>query len=614
MNRSILKFRFCLVLLLPLLSGCAFFNALYNGWQAFNKGVKTEEEMFTSGSDTNEVRVATQKDYERAIKKAEKAISYYPKSNRSHDDAFFLKGRTLYQMGHYAEAVPVFKTLQKHYPDSRRIPHSWLYLGKSYAGSGDFQAADETYSYIIDNFPELNKNQEILILRSELAIMMKGKSQAITFLIEALENITDPNRRLYIIDKLGGLYIDLKMYDKALEYLKIKPDFDRSYKTLFFSANLKEIRCYRELQQFDEAESLLLKIIDNRHFIRHITDMRYELAILYLRQKRMKEARKILKEITANVKTSETIAKSWYELSLIQIDYDGKIDDGKVSLKKVIEISTDAELREKAKRRLSALDKIKKYSDSITAGVPDSVDEWFLQFKMGERYWLDAKLPDSALAQFEHVLDDSTTVDSIRVKTLFSKGWIIHEIKKDSSLSESIFSDLIAEYPHYEEAKEAQRLLGHEVTLMTRRDSASLHFDNAEKLRLESKEYDKNIYYSYLLTALKFPEIKDIAAKSLYAAGWVINQRDIADQEVDTAAAKIYGRLCREYPESEQCKDVKIMLENGKVKGFVDSYTKFLEEKGSDLPEDSTALAQDTTAVIIEETVPLVIPDFSDWF
>lgn len=615
MKRSIVKSRLILLLIIPFITGCAFFNALYNGWQAFNTGMKTEEEMFSSGSDTAAVRSATKKDYERAIKKAEKAISYYPRSDRTHDDAFFLKGRTLYQMGAYAEAVPVFKTLQKDYPDSKRIPQSWLYMGMSYAESGDYPAADETYTYIIDNFPELNKNQEVLILRADLAVMMKGKSQAIGFLEEALNNITDPARRMYIYDRLAGLYIDLKMYEKALEFLLEKPVFDKSYKELYFTASVKQITCYRELEKFEEAENLLKELIDSRHFVTHNADMRFELAVLYLKQKRIDEARKILEDLVGTDKTNETVAKSWYELSSIQIDIDGDLTKGEESLEKVVDMTNDDELKSKAKRRLDGLKKIRLYSDTLTEGVDDSTPEWFLHFKMGERYWLDVNLPDSALAQFEIILNDTTVDDSTYVKTLFSKGWIIQELQGDSTLAKAIFERVISTYPTFEEAKEAQRMLGKPVTIMIRRDSANVRFKEAEDLRLATKGYSKDVYYSYLITALKFPEIEDVAAKSLYAAGWVVNQREGVNEEVDTAAAKIFGRLCREYPGSDQCKAVEIMLESGKVKGFVDSYTKFLEEKGKEGGEDdSTALAIDSVSTIVEDTLPLVIPDFENWF
>lgn len=616
MKRSILRSRLLLLLIIPTITGCAFFNALYNGWQAFNTGMKTEEEMYRNGSDTADVRQATKANYDRAIKKAEKAISYYPKSDRTHDDAFFLKGRTLYQMGAYAEAVPVFKTLQKDFPESKRIPQSWLYMGMSYAESGDYPAADETYTYIIDNFPELNKNQEIVILKADLAVKMKGKSQAIVFLEEALNNITDPARRMYIYDRLAGLYIDLKMYEKALNLLLEKPPFDKSYKDLYFTASVKQITCYGELEKYEEAEKLLLELIDSRHFVTHNAEMKLELAILYLKEKRIDEARKLLQDLVGTDKTDETVAKSWYELSGIQIDIDGKLQDGQESLEKVVEISSDNDLISKAKRRLDGLKQIKIYSDTLTQGVNDTTPEWFLRFKMGERYWLDVNLPDSALAQFETILSDTGVEDSIYVKTLYSKGWIIQELQGDSAAARPVFEQVISDYPAYEEAKEAQRMIGEPVTIMVRRDSANVRFKDAEDLRLATKGYSKDVYYSYLITALKYPEIEDVAAKSLYAAGWVVNQREGAKEEVDTAAAKIFGRLCKDYPESDQCKAVEIMLENGKVKGFVDSYTKFLEEKGKEGDEDdSTALAiEDSISVIVTDTLPLVIPDFKDWF
>ncbi len=612
MNRTSRNFKYTL-LLLPFITGCAFFNALYNGWQAFDSGMKTEEKMYRSGSDTTEVRKATESDYIRAIQKAEKAVSYYPKSHRTHDDAFFLKGRTLYQMGNYAEAVPIFKTLQGSYPDSKRIPESWLFLAMCYAGSGDYPMADETYTYVIENYPQLNKNQEVLILRADLAIMMQGKSQAIGFLTDALERINDPERKIYLIDRLAGLYIDLSMHDKALEYIVQKPSFDKSYKDLYYDVSLKEIECYSELTEHQKAEELLLSLIESRHYIVHHAPLRLELSILYLNQQRINEAKEILLDLTASTKTDSTVAQSWYELSRIQIDIENDLPEGKKSLTEVLAMSISNELRAMAQRRLDGLNKIELYNDSLSGGIPDTVSEGFVRFLLGEQYWLDAQLPDSALKEFETILADTTASDTILAKVLYSKGWILQEVKGDTILAVPVLEQVISDYPEFEEAKEAQRLLGKAITIQVRRDSAEVKFLEAEKLRLSTKGYSKDVYYSYLITALKYPDIKDIAAKSLYAAGYVVNNREGSITDVDTAAAKIYGRLCRDYPESEQCKDAQSMLENGKVKGFVDSYTKFLEEKGKEEVEDSTALANDTEEIISEDA-PLVIPDFSDWF
>ncbi len=615
MNRLPKLFRFAIILLIPFITGCAYFNTLWNGWQAFDQGVKAKKKLISEKIDTTQIANSTKKDFERAVQKAEKTVSAYPKKHKYHDDAFYLKGRSLFELGSFPDAALAFTTLQKYYSESSRIPESWFWLGKSYAASGDYQNAELAYRYCLDNYPELNKNQEVTLLQAELAVFTKGKSQAIPFLEEALKRVNNPERRLSIINRLAGLYIDFSQYDNALNHLTKIPGFNKEYRDLYFEARMKELLCYSEQNEYEKAEAVLDYLLKNRHYVDRHAELRLEMALLYLRENRISEARKLLLDLTTSLKTDETVAVSWYKLAGIYIDIDSKLAEGITALEKTLSLTKDSELRADAKRRLTGLQSIKIYSDSLNVGIPDTVDEWELRFKLGERYWLDAKLPDSALVQYDKILADATVSKPIFVKTLFSKAWILQEMKKDTGAAKEIFGRLVTDYSSFAEAKESQRLLDLPVTIMIRKDSAEIKFNEAEELRLKTSGYSKEVYYSYLLTAVKFPDVKDVAAKSLYAAGWVINSRDDGSETVDTSAAKIFGRLCRDYPESDQCKAVTKMLQQEQVKGFIDSYTKFLEEKTKE-PDavDTEVLAAEKTEEPTKDLPPIEIPDFTRWF
>ena len=606
------------------ITGCAFFNTLYNGWQAFNKGIKLEEQLSDEGKDSTEIKKATQKDYERALKKAEKAVSYYPKSVKSHDDAYFLKGRALYQMGEYSAAIPVFKYLQKHYPKSKRIPQSWLYLGMSYAELGDYDNANETYQYIIDNYPQLNSNQEILLLKADLAIKTKGQGEAVKFLEDAYKRVSDPQKKIYIIYRLAEIYYNLNMYEKALSYTTEKPKIDKSYKDLYYKVSLIEIHSFIELNQIAKAEKLIYSLLKNKYYGDKREELHYELAIVKIDERKFKEARKLLEDLVATEQKSEIVAKSWWQLSKIDIDFDNKLEDGIEDLKKVVDITSNAELKNKAQQRLEGLNLVNVYKDSLENGTPDSIDSWEVRYKLGEEYWLNSKLPDSALVQYDTILSDTSVSDSIYLKTLYAKGWILYNIKKDTTLATTIFDSLLSKYPTTVEAKDVQEMLGIPVTVMTRVDSAQAEFKQAENERIKSGLYSKKSYYMYLLTALKYKDIDSIAAKSLYAAGMDVINRAKSKNELDTVSTKVFATLCHEYPNSEQCKEASKMLDNGKVKLFTDSYDSLLVKKElaqHDTTEEisDTATYKNSYQDFQEENqdstkAPIEIPNFKDWF
>jgi hypothetical protein len=302
----------------------------------------------------------------------------------------------------------------------------------------------------------------------------------------------------------------------------------------------------------------------------------------------------------------------WFEFAGVNIDFKGNLDSGKVQLDSALALAgDDREFRERIRKRLEGLKKIAALQAELdTADVFSKIDSAYFRYRIGEEYWLSADLPDSALIYFDHIIMSPQTQDSIRAKALYSIAYILREIKKDTTKADSIFNEIIARFPHLEAAKTAQEMLGIPVTLMTRRDSANVQFEIAEKLYFESEGgFSQEAYYAYLLTAIKFPDVKDIAAKALFAAGIMVNRRDVAgDNVVDTAVVKIFVRLCNEYPESEQCKAARAMMNVGEVQSYAAQYTARHEEA------DSLLAVQDSIRISeIPEENRAVLPDFQSW-
>jgi TolA-binding protein len=606
-----------LTVIILLFTGCAFFNTLYNGWQAYNTGLATEEKMLREGSDSTEINTATLSNYEKAILKAEKAVEYYPRSVNKHDDAYYLKGLAQYKKGEYSLAISAFKVVHHNYPESKKVPHSWLMLGKSYAANGDFIEADETYTFVIDNYPELNENLEVSILRADLAIELRGKSQAILFLEESLESMKEPEKQVYLINRLAGLYMGLAMFDKAIEKLELLPKFHRKYLALYYEAQSKQIRCYRELGQIENALDKLDEALKNSHYLYKRDELSYLKGVVLADDKKFDDAYEMFESVSSGTGDDDIRAKSWFEMSNISIDERADLIIGKEELTNAAELSKDEEFLAIVQKRLDGLTLVADLQDSLLENSSrDTVKESsYWEYRIGESYWLDTKLPDSAIFYFDKIINDTTSADSVRSIALFSKAWIINAMSEDSLRADSIFNEIIKQYPATDVAKESQKLLNLEVTIMTHRDSALVRFEEAEKLGRQSDGYSKDVYYSYLITALKYKDVDEVAAKSLYAAGFEINSRRSVEFNedslvVDTAAVKIFNRLCDNYPESEQCISAQNMLESGLVKGYIQIH----EEKLSDNENDSLITTDSTDTDDKNESSKPVMPSFEDWF
>ena len=220
------------------------------------------------------------------------------------------------------------------------------------------------------------------------------------------------------------------------------------------------------------------------------------------------------------------------------------------------------------------------------------------------------------MVNFDMLLADKNTPDTLRASALYAKAWITKRFKADTTFSDSLFELIVANYPGKEVAKQSQIELGQEVTVVTRRDSAWIQFKRAEDLRFESEGYNKEVYYAYLVSAYKYPDIEDVAAQALFVAGREANKRARGDDgTLDTATVKIYSRLCTSYPASPQCQEVISFMDSEVAKQYSAAYTALREKEGDDFAVDTASIDTVDTGLFDKDSSlsPPELPDFNSW-
>lgn len=586
---------------------------MYNGWAAYDKAQEREKELTLQGKDSAEIAKEVESDYDRAIEKAKKTISFYPKSERQHDDATYLKGIASLGKGDYAVAINSFATLHKTYPNSKWIPKSWLNMGIAQMKDGDFTAAQKSFAHVIEKYPNLNKNMRVSLLMGELTGKLEGKGRAIAQLEKAYLDAKSDYEKLLTIKEIATLYSDLKFYDKVLLWVDKLPRFSKKWTEIYYECERMKLVALVATEKNKEAEAYAAKLLERTEYYKHILELTLYQGDAVNAQGRYDEAYDIYSEIASSTGDDLTRGKAWYGMSLISIDIRSDIEKGKEELTEAEKlVSKDEDLMALIKGRLGGLTLVASLTDTLQNSEDTALKSELVNFRISEAYWMDAKLPDSALVRFDKLLEDSTTSDSIRALSIFSKAYIYLKMKEDTVQSDSLLKEIIAKFPTTELAKESQRLLDIPVTVVTRRDSALARFKDAEDLSLTTEGYSKDLYYSYLICAMKYPDIKDVAAKSLYNAGLIVDKRpSFEDGVVDTAATKIFIRLCKEYPESEECLDVKPMISDGQVKLYADDYEVKLDEQEK---LDSLTASESKPEEILLKKENLTIPKFYLWF
>ncbi|MCL1946953.1 MAG: tetratricopeptide repeat protein [Chitinivibrionia bacterium] len=608
-----IKTAFFLFILL-FFSGCAYINTLYNGASSYKKAQRTEKQAQRMSKDSAQTATQTNPLYKRAVEKADKTLLEYPKSEKAHDNAYFLKGISLFSMGEFISATDAFEIILEYYPESKYVPRTYLFLAKSYAKLEDFLTAETYVNTLLEKFPNMKNNRDLIMLRADLAVELEGKFAAISALEKRLEEATNTLSKLLIIERLMGLNMENGDYEKAYSYTENMPAFDKKHWQIYYKIEFRKLQCLRQIYKRDEAIELADFMLKRPNYLYNRSEIMLEKAITFVDMGKYDDAIRVFEDIIAISGDRKIRCKTWYEYAGVNIDVKGLLDTGKVQLDSALSlVGDDIEMRLVITKRLDGLKNIADLQKKMEESDPfEPIDSAYYRYRIGEEYWLSATLPDSALVYFDSLITSLKTPDSTRAKALYSRAYILKSIKKDTIEAERIFNEIIEKYPHFEAAKSSQIMLEIPVTLMTRRDSANVQFAAAEKLFLESQEsYSQEAYYAYLLCALKFPDIKDVAAKALFSAGWVVNKRDFADDGVvDTAVVKIFVRLCNEYPESEHCKQAETMMNANEVKSYATQYTA-RNEIAVDIPastEDETEGEQAD-----KSRRKAVLPDFQKW-
>ncbi|MCL2844452.1 MAG: tetratricopeptide repeat protein [Chitinivibrionia bacterium] len=607
-----------LVFLLLFMGGCAYVNTLYNGAEAFRRAQRIERQGARMSRDSAVIARQTEPLYRRAIEKAQKVLLEFPRSERAHDNAYFLKGLSLFALGEYMSAINDFEILLEFFPESRFVPRSLLKLARANARVGDFLASYAYVNEILERFPEMASNQDLVMLRADLAIELEGTMAAISALEERLAQTTDPRARLIIIERLMTLNMNTGDYERALSYTENLPNFDRRLAQNFYRVEFRKLQCLRRLYRRREAIEFATLMLSRPAYLYNRTEIMLEKAITLIDMGRFDEGIRIFDEIIAIGGDPRVRGRTWFEFATVNIDIRGLLDTAEIQLDSALALTPreDEELRQRITQRQEGLRNIRNLRAQMNEADPfEPIDSAYFRLRIGTQFWLSALLPDSAMAYFGTLVEARQTPDSVRAIALFAMAYIYRDIKNDTITSDSIFNSIILNYPQFEAAKAAQEQLGLEITLMTRRDSANVQFAVAEQLMIDNDgEFSQDAYHAYLLTALRFPDIEDVAARALFAAGWLANRRATTrDGVLDTTVAMVFLRLCDLYPESEQCKAAQEMMNINEAQAFAQEHAARLEATAAELlgnearredEEDGTATPQERRAIL---------PDFQSW-
>ncbi len=534
------------------LSCTAYLNTYYNGESAFYEGNKEHKKVMRNYPDslvtTPSQTVSTK--YDRAIEKSQKVLDVYSKKKKWHDDALFLMGKTYFYKKDFSKAIRRFKELQMDFPQSPHIPESYLYLAKSFIEEDNLDKAEDQIEIIFQKYPHLDKDHQVSLLLVDIAIRRESKAQAISYMEKALGKVKSEADRIDLILRMSELYIQLKQYEKAMVLLEKTPR-KKDLPEQSYRMDKALLNCYMEVDSLSRALSFADLMLKKRLYSQYFDEVLLTKGIILSRMGRFDEAIAVLRKITADIDsstvssdTSLVVSKALYQLGLI---YQKKKGDY-VNAEKFFKLSSQSKDKNSvslSSRRLSAIEMLKdlRSRKSESREVHNAT-----YFKIGELFRYELDEPDSAYNQFLSLYMDSTAGPEVAPKALCAAAFVARDGMKDSTLSDSLFKEIISKFSSTDFARIAQEELQLPLTVKTRRDSAMAAFKEAEDMVYGSDNDVKGAVQAFYNIYKTYGD-QQIAPKALYAAAYLSDEY----LQKNVTAKQLYERICQKYPESIYC-------------------------------------------------------------
>ena len=209
------------------------------------------------------------------------------------------------------------------------------------------------------------------------------------------------------------------------------------------------------------------------------------------------------------------------------------------------------------------------------------------EFELGNMFLTELNIPDSAYYYYTDILNNYPN-SAYQARTLYALG-SYYLTMNNQTKADSLFNIIYKNFRSENIVNAAADKLGKPLIDLNY-DPAKYLYDKAE-VKMDSAKYDSTKFDSTLISlysiAKKHPK-SPYAAKSLYASGWILeNKLDLLD-----SAAVVYDTLASEYPQSVYAKDIL-----QKLRAYKDEKARELKEKRDSLNaknDSSKTLASDS--------------------
>ena len=556
MNSMAWKNKTLIILTVFLMTGCAYYNTFYNAKRNFKDGEKAQKSATAASRQS-----AGRTQYENAIKKASKVLTFHPKSKWA-DDALLMIGKAYYNMGEDVKAKRKFEELELSFPKSKLIGESRYYISMCQYDLGEENEAISSLNELLDSKKTDKKRKgQASFWIGEIQFKNEDYDDAITY-YERTINDFDPDSLSAITQfRIGECFWAKNDYLKAQEAFaeveKRNPSSD-----LLFESKFKVGECCYWLNEYQKGMDIFVALSRDKKFSGKLADIKFKMAEGYDYLGELSLAMEGYTQITETYPKTEASANAYFQLGKIYQEKFGDLAEAKKMFESCKNENSNTPIAKEALTQSANISKIEEYQKDLSQ--EDSTKSSQTLFLLGELYFLQMNQPDSALDEYM-TLVEKFPQSAYAAKSLYAAAWIWENVKRDSSEAEKIYRRILDEYPQSEYKKIALRSLSQtDSTGSAQPDSSDTL--NPEQIYRQAERFlfeEKDVYSamsSYDLIMEKFPQ-SPYASKSLYAKAWTIEH--FLNPE-DSSGILAYQEVIDKYPDTKYAEEAKIKLGQSK--------------------------------------------------
>ncbi len=464
---------------LLLASSCVYYNTFYHAEESYKKAEKTQRQAKRETASPTE-----KQQYEDAIKKASRVLTFSPKSKWV-DDALFLIGKSYYNMAEYAKAERKFQELVTNFPKSDLAEESYYYLGMSRYKQGNKVEAVEALNSLLDNPKMKKRRSEVCFELGEIKFEEGEYENAVTFYRRMLEQYPKAELNAQAQFQIGEAYFSLKDYSRAKENFSLVKKHQQQGELLYNSI-FKSGEAAYELKDYKGGQDIFLDLSKEKRYTKYLPDIELKIAEGYLLSDSLDLALKKYDQIALTYPKTEQSSEAYFQ-------------EGKLYLEKKRDMKKAQEYFDKAKAEMPSssfarqsllksadISKLTSYQEQVTK--EESLKVVQPLFHLAEFYLTQMNLPESALVEYQTIAEEYPESE-YAPKSLYAAAWIYDNIYQDSVKAREYYRKILDKYPNCDYAKKALEYLSLPPESLSV-NLAEKEYLQAESLLFQEKEVD----------------------------------------------------------------------------------------------------------------------------